>query len=97
MENAPKETDEQIIERTERSLAMGVWRSADGRRKKFSEMDDDHLANTIFMLHRGTDANGRKVNERLKEKLPFLEAEWRFRHGEKPVTSERPFNPKTRR
>lgn len=94
MENAPEETDEEIIERVERALVRRPWVSADGRRTPLSKMDDTHLANTIFMLQRGTDARGRAVAEKLKKRLPELEAEWRRRYGKKPVVSDRPFNPK---
>jgi hypothetical protein len=92
MENAPEETDEQVISRVERALVSATWVSADGRRKKISEMDDGHLANSILMIRRGTDAVGRPVGQRAARKLPALEAEWRFRYGDKEVVSERPFN-----
>jgi hypothetical protein len=91
MANAQKGTDEELIERTERALVAGVWTSIDGTQKKFTEMDDGHLANSILMIRRGSDARGRPVGEIARSKLSFLEAEWRHRHGDKEVVSDRPF------
>lgn len=96
MENASKTADE-IIERMERALRGDTWTSKDGRKKRIIDMDDGHLANTILMLLRGFDANGKVVPEKLKEKLRLLQEEWKFRHGDKPVASDRMYRERSSR
>lgn len=56
-------------------MKIATWRCHDGRRLLLSEMTDSHLANAIAMIHRGSDAKGRRVTSRTARLLAALEVE----------------------
>jgi len=62
-----------------------IWRCHDGRSMPISDMDDEHLANSINMINRGMDAVGRRVGPRTANLLDALELESEMRSmGLKP-------------
>ncbi len=56
-----------------------VWKSKDGREFLISEMDDQHLRNSINMIRRGYDREGSRVSPETRAKLPELICEFQRR------------------
>lgn len=74
----PKQQSEDVLE-----MKIGTWKTHDGRVMLVSQMTDTHLANSIAMIHRGSDAKGRRVKRHTARLLPALEVEQEVRRIQK--------------
>lgn len=79
--------DEELVAKMEGKLLGTTWHSQDKGVMKIVDMDDGHLINSIKMIGRGADADGRRVSPAVKEKLAALLAEWE--HRGRPVEDPR--------
>lgn len=53
-----------------------IWQAHIGaRRTPIEDMDDEHLINTISMIERGTDRDGRMIPEYCYAKMDYLKEE----------------------